>query len=245
MKNLILLFAVFILFYSTQAGAVVEPDFTPDLPPAVTLWYGSVGLEEKAADMNFISGMRPHHAGALTMSEQYLAHKQAKNTQLIQLARGIIHNQEFEIFMLDTVKTHLDKLKPAEGQTIKGVIATKGLAQKHRFVRAPRPGFTSRWGGETEVTQEDVRFAKAMIIHHQAALDMAHEYLADPHAKNGYLELMCLDILRDQQQEIDFMNAIIAQYKGNPNSVKIDPSMVHGMQGMKHNTKSEPSHHRH
>ncbi len=86
-----------------------------------------------------------------------------------------------------------------------------------------------------------VRFAKAMIIHHEGALDMANAYLADPDANNGYLKLMSLDILRDQRMEIDLMKSIIGKYAGNPDDVKIDPSMVHGMDHMMHGSAPQPT----
>lgn len=229
MKTCPALFAL-CLFLSCAfpAVAAVEGGYDPEKPRAVTPWYGPADAAARAADLGFIRGMRPHHAGALTMSEQYLKDREAKNTLLMQLARGIIRNQEFEITMLDTVE-HLAS-RPGKQ------IATGGLAQRRKFQRAPMPGLFSALGGSREVSVRDVQFAKAMIIHHQGALDMARAYLASPDARNGYLRLMCLDILTDQKQEISFMEKIIAAYPGDASRIRIDPSMVHGMEGMKHVT---------
>ena len=55
------------------------------------------GVDEQQADMGFINGMRPHHAGALSMSKEYLADKNSSNIKLKALAGGIIKNQTFEI----------------------------------------------------------------------------------------------------------------------------------------------------
>jgi hypothetical protein len=63
---------------------------------------------------------------------------------------------------------------------------------------------------------------------------MARAYHANPDARNGYLGLMNVDILTDQTQEIALMRRAIAVYPGDPNAVRVDPSMVHGMEGMKH-----------
>ncbi|PZO78492.1 MAG: DUF305 domain-containing protein, partial [Micavibrio aeruginosavorus] len=206
------------------------PNYDPGKPAVTTPWYATQGAAERQADLDFIKGMRPHHAGALTMSDEYLKDKSAANTQLLQLAKGIIHNQAFEIGMLDRV----DELvgKPIHGERERRQIAEQGLAQKQRFVRAPMPGLL--FVGNRDVSKRDVQFAKAMIVHHQGALDMAKDYLANPAATNKYLRLLCVDILTDQKQEIDFMKDVIARYPGNPDDVKIDASMIHGMEGMNH-----------
>lgn len=224
---------------SAPAHATLEETYDPGQPRAVTPWYGVAGTEARAADMWFIKGMRPHHAGALTMSEDYLRDAVARNGRLQQLARGIIHNQKFEIGMLDSVEKHIgDKEYVGNMQRI----ASEGVTQRDKFFRAPVPGPLDAWAGSPDVSARDVQFAKAMIVHHQAALDMAREYLHDPAAKNGYLKQMCLDILLDQAQEIAFMEDVIADYPGNPNDVKIDASMVHGMEGMSHGAPSSGGH---
>ncbi len=223
---LILIFGIFI----SPAFAAVEPDYDPSHPPLSEPWFANQGEAEKAADIWFIEGMRPHHAGALTMSDEYLKSGKASNEGLQQLARGIIVNQTFEIGMLNRVEEFVGK--PLAGKSEWRQIAEKGLAQKQRFVHAPMPGPWTKNKGSVSV--QDVQFAKAMVIHHQGALDMCHEYLGKNGASNKYLRLLCLDIITGQQQEIDFMNAVVGLYHGNPDDVKIDPSMIHGMEGMSH-----------
>lgn len=230
------------LMVSAPAHATLEETYDPGQPRAVTPWYGAAGTEARAADMWFIKGMRPHHAGALTMSDDYLTDAAARNGRLQQLARGIIHNQKFEIGMLDSVEKHI-----GDNEYVGNMqrIASEGLTQRDKFFRAPLPGPLDAWAGSPEVSARDVQFAKAMIVHHQAALDMAREYLHDPAAKNGYLKQMCLDILLDQAQEIAFMEDVIADYPGNPDDVKIDASMIHGMEGMSHGVPSSGGHQGH
>jgi uncharacterized protein (DUF305 family) len=84
------------------------------------------------------------------------------------------------------------------------------------------------------VTERDVQFAKAMTIHHQGALDMARTYNADPHARNGFLRLLNVDILTDQSQEIALMRSVVAAYPGDADAVPVPASMVHGMEDMGH-----------
>lgn len=210
------------------ALAAVEPNYTPDKPPVTNPWYASQSAAERQADLDFIDGMRPHHAGALTMSQEYLGDKTSGSTQLRQLAKGIIANQTFEIGMLDRVEQLVKP--PIKGESEWRQVAEKGLAQKQRFVRTPMPsGFD-----DSVVTMRDVQFAKAMIVHHEGALMMAQDYLANANATNKYLGLLCVDILTDQKMEIRFMKDVIDRYPGNPDDVKIDASMIHGMAGMMH-----------
>jgi uncharacterized protein (DUF305 family) len=229
MKFQLCLFFSVLFIFSVKVLAAVEPNYDPSKPPVTTPWYGNVGSNERKADLGFIDGMKPHHAGALTMSDEYLKNKNASDPRLKKLAKGIIRNQTFEIGALAEVESFLKPPAPAHGTEWRQ-IATKGLAQKQRFVRSPLPTLWS----VGKVSQEDVRFAKAMIVHHEGALTMCDDYLADPHARNKYLRLLCIDINKDQKLDINFMKSIIADYAGNPDDVKIDPSMIHGMEGMAH-----------
>lgn len=218
-------FSVFLMasVLAAPALAAVEKEYDPSKPRVTTPWIQTMDGPARAADMDFIRGMRPHHAGALTMSQEYLGSADASNKTLTALARGIIHNQTFEIGVLDSLE-HFNKQGGRQ-------IAAEGQAQVQRFQRAPMPAV---WGSIENVSARDVQFAKAMIIHHQGALDMANGYLKNADAQNGYLKKFCLDILVDQQQEIDLMNRVIAAYKGDADAVKITPDMVHGMEGMSH-----------
>jgi uncharacterized protein (DUF305 family) len=76
-----------------------------------------------------------------------------------------------------------------------------------------------------------VKFAKEMMIHHQAALDMAREYNADPQATNLILKRLNLDIIVDQSYEIGFLQQIVDRFPGDPDAVGID-DMIPGMMDM-------------
>ncbi len=237
MKKLIVpaFLALLLMTSALPVQAALEPGYNPG-PRLGTPWYGYVGAAERTADLDFIKGMRPHHAGALTMSDEYLNDRDARNPALKKLAEGIIRNQTFEIGMLDKVEAFMQPPAP-EGKRSLRQIAVKDLGQQQKFIRSVPPSHLAQRMEAQDVSVRDVQFAKAMIVHHQAALDMAHDYLGDPAARNGYLELMCLDILVDQSQEIALMHAIIDNYKGDADAIKIDDSMVHGMEGMKHGSK--------
>lgn len=230
--SLAVLAACVVLPSQLRAESLVEPDYAGTGPKVTTPWYAYYSPANQKADLDFITGMRPHHAGALTMSAEYLASSEKQSERLQALAKGIIRNQEFEITMLDTVEWHIKDIEFKDNKAGWHNIATGKLTQYKRFMRSPAPANILR--GNDVASAEDVRFAKAMIVHHEGALIMCQDYLASPDSNNTYVERMCLDVLRDQAQEIALMHAIIKSYPGNPDDVKIDPSMIHGMEGMNH-----------
>jgi hypothetical protein len=71
-------------------------------------------------------------------------------------------------------------------------VATEGLTGAQRFFKEPIPSEASLRTGP--VSERDVRFAKAMIIHHEGAVEMARAYHANADARNGFLGLMNVDI---------------------------------------------------
>jgi uncharacterized protein (DUF305 family) len=223
----------------SPARAMVGHDYDAERAPIATTWYRAADPAALQADRDYVVGMRAHHAGALTMSEAYLADPQASSPVLKALAQAIIPNQRYEIGLLDEVARNLDRppvvidlglfrlaLQPA---------AAEGLAQTQRFIKTPIPGQLAALAGRgAPVTERDVQFAKAMTIHHQGALDMARAYNADSNARNQFLRLLNVDILTDQSQEIALMRSVIAAYPGDPDAVAVPASMVHGMEGMGH-----------
>ena len=229
------------LMLSTAAPtlAAVEEEYAPGGTPSLTTWYGTADPATIAADRAYVAGMRPHHAGALAMAREYLADPDASSPALRKLAHGIIVNQTFEIGMLDEVERNLNRppvvLDLGFVRLTAQPMATEGLGQRQRFLKAPMPGLLDPVAAPgAPVTARDVRFAKGMTIHHQAALDMARDYHANPNGRNAYLGLMNVDIITDQGQEIAFMRRVIAAYPGDANAVTVDPASIHGMEGMGH-----------
>lgn len=232
MKTIIpTILTLILLSLPTAAFAQFEDSYSPAEPLVTTPWYENMTAEEKMADMHFIKHMRPHHAGALTMSEEYLNAPDTASARMKHLARAIIHNQLFEIGVLDTIEAHLKTvdIQPGESKWVRS--ATGSLAQNQRFVFAAIPSLLA---GDEVVTERDVAFAKAMIVHHEGAVDMCRTYTKNPDAENGYLKEMCLDIIVGQTQEIELMHDIIAGYAGDADEIRITPAMVHGMDHMLH-----------
>jgi uncharacterized protein (DUF305 family) len=234
-----LMLATAVTLAAAPGHAAIEEGYDPVGAPVPTTWYEPADPTALKADRDYVAGMRPHHAGALTMSQDYLADPQAGSPVLKALARAIIRNQRFEIGLLDEVARNLDRPPVVLNLGIARIAlqpsATEGLAQMQRFIRSPIPGpLAALSAPDAAVTARDVQFAKGMTVHHQAALEMARAYHANPEARNGFLGLLNTDIITDQSQEIALLRSVIAAYPGDPGAVQVDPSMIHGMEGMQH-----------
>lgn len=184
------------------------------------------------ADLDYVTGMREHHAGALTMSQEYLA--KGRNPVLRRMAGAIIANQEYEIAVLDEVKRQVEQpptvlVDFGATKLVRRPVATVGLEHQLAYVKAPPPTALDLWTTSGAVNEYDVRWAKAMIAHHQGALDMARDYNADPNGENSFLRNMNYDIVQDQTYEIGLLESVIDRYPGDASAIKLDPSMVHGM----------------
>ncbi|AWJ86241.1 DUF305 domain-containing protein (plasmid) [Azospirillum sp. TSH58] len=193
---------------------------------------GAVASAVVKADLDYVNGMREHHAGALTMSEEYLA--KGRNPVLRRMAGAIIANQEYEIAVLDEVKRQVEQpptVLADFGSTklVRRPVATEGLEHRLSYIKAPPPTALDLWTTSGAVDEYDVRWAKAMIAHHQGALDMARDYNADPNGENSFLRTMNYDIVRDQTYEIGLLESVVDRYPGDASAIKLDPSMVHGM----------------
>jgi len=215
------------------AFAAIEESYQPGEAPITSTWYALRSEAAQQADRDYVTGMRPHHAGALSMSREYLADPGRGSPLLQALARAIVTNQAFEIGVLDEIARNLEAppMRLPFGITLQPV-ATEGLTQAERFIRAPTPSTAGYAMGP--VSERDVIFAKAMSIHHDAAVQMARAYHANPQARNGFLGLMNVDIVTDQTQEIALMRAVVAAYPGDAGAIVPDASMIHGMEGMSH-----------
>jgi uncharacterized protein (DUF305 family) len=224
---------------AAPARAAIEEGYQPGGAPVPTTWYELASPASIRADREYVAGMRPHHAGALTMAKEYLADPQASSPVLKALAVAVIRNQSFEIGLLDEVTRNLDRsptvLNLGFTRLVLQPSATEGMGQMERFQRSPIPGPAAALANPgAPVTARDVQFAKGMTIHHQAALEMARAYHANPDARNGFLGLMNVDIITDQTQEIALMQRVIAAFPGDADAVQVDASMIHGMEGMQH-----------
>jgi uncharacterized protein (DUF305 family) len=198
--------------------------------------------------------MRRHHEGAVTMSREYLQDPRGTNPILRELAHAIIVNQRFEIAVLDEIRRSMEKEPETVAdlglvRIVRREIGVDGLEHQWQFVERLPPGFLDlALAPGVEVSERDVRFSKEMMIHHEAALDMARRYNADPKATNLIIRRLNLDIIVDQAYEIGFLERMVERFPGDPDTVEIDssiPGMMHmpmddgheSVEGMDHGTR--------
>ena len=244
MLRTLLVSAFLIAFWGNSWAIEYEPDEgTEAHVPAVVHDMLLLGPEETIdprtirADLDFAAQMQRHHEGAVTMSREYLEDPRGTTPILRKMARGIIANQRFEIAMLDVVGRHA----PTEPETVLdlGVVrlvrrsaGIDGLEHEWGVLKREPPGFVDlALAPGRESSERDVKFAKEMMIHHQAALDMARDYNADPQATNLVLRRLNLDIITDQSYEIGFLQQIVDRFPGDPAAVEVD-DMIPGMMDM-------------
>jgi uncharacterized protein (DUF305 family) len=188
-------------------------------------------------DLDYIAGMVPHHQGAVTMSRDYLADPRGTNPILRKMARAIIANQRFEIAMLDEIRRRLETSPQTVAdfgfaRIVRRGIGIDGLEHQWQFVKRRPPGFLDlALAPGLEASARDVKFSREMMIHHQAAVDMARSYNTDPNGTNRILKRLNFDIIVDQTYEIAFLEGLLERYPGDPNAVKID-DMIPGMEHM-------------
>jgi uncharacterized protein (DUF305 family) len=195
------------------------------------------------ADIAFARNMARHHQGAVDMAKAYLHDPRGTNPVVQRLARAIIHNQAFEIAVLDVVRQHAEAgprpiARIGGRQLVSLSRGVDGLEHEWMFVRAPAPSVADLWLSQARVSDFDVQFARPMIEHHGAALDMAMKYNTNPNGKNSVLGPMNTGIMVDQSYEIGFLQRLIQRYPGDASSVPDDPRMMEmmkaSMSGMEH-----------
>lgn len=229
-------------------GDAYDPAADDNAPIPRTWWDlgGDEAVEAgRQADMRYVQGMRPHHAGALTLSRDYLADPEARNPVLRALAQSIIPNQGFEILLLDEVGRLADSTPSHLGGLAARPMATERLGYHLPFQKSPPPGLGALLAPSAPIAERDVRFAKEMAVHHRAAVRMARDYNADPQSRNGYLKLLNVNIVADQLQEIAVMDRVVAAYPGDATAIVVDPASIPGMEHMMQGNGMDHGEHQH
>lgn len=218
---------------------ISDPDTDPHVPVVVTDLFvlGEEPLDPgiAEADLEYARDMRRHHQGALDMSARYLDDPRGTHPVLRRLSHAIMANQEFEITVLDTVHDHV-QAGPREVLRLGGLRLTAldrgidGLEHALEFIEVPAPSFIDVQLSQAEVSEYDVQFARPMIRHHAAAIEMADSYDAGAPDVNRILGSLNIDIRVEQAYEIGLLRQVLADYPGDPAAVPDDPAMMEIME---------------
>jgi uncharacterized protein (DUF305 family) len=145
-------------------------------------------------DVDFATGMIPHHQGAIAIAKVALQH--GKDADIRKLAENVIKAQESEIALL---KNWLAK----SGQAALSPSAESAAAYKEAMSIMMKEMMTPYTGNA------DVDFARGMIPHHKGAVAMAKieiQYGIDPEVRK-----IAEDAIRAQEGEIAFLNDWLAK----------------------------------
>ena len=136
-------------------------------------------------DVRFIDGMMMHHLAAIDMANAAL--QSATDPKIKELAQAIITAQSAEVTQLRDWRASW-------------------------YPDAPMTAGTGADMGTMQVSDDaaiayDIRWLNAMIDHHQGALTMATEALAN--AEHAELKTLVTAIIADQTREIEQMQAML------------------------------------
>jgi uncharacterized protein (DUF305 family) len=166
------------------------------MPPGGMTHNMDLGPADADYDLRFIDAMLPHHEGAVVMAQD-LAQK-TQRPELQKLAKAIIRAQTQEIAQM---KQWRQDWYPKASST--PMAWHKDM--QHMMAMSPEQISAMKMDmdlGKADA-EYDLRFLKAMVPHHEAAVVMAQD-LAQK-TKRPELQKLSKDILTSQQAEIDQM----------------------------------------
>lgn len=164
-----------------------------------------------SADMTFVNQMSPHHQSAIAMAG--IAQKRAEHPQLKTLAGKIIAAQEAEIATLESAKSEIDS----------GGHEGMDMGSEHTGMSSKQMGMDGDVTSLETAKPFDKAFIAMMIAHHEGAVLMAREELANGELPE--LKTMAANIIKSQSAEIAEMRAWQKQWYGNAAATE-DSSMT-------------------
>ncbi|HVM34818.1 MAG TPA: DUF305 domain-containing protein [Actinomycetota bacterium] len=164
---------------------------------------GSATRANNEADASFAHGMIPHHEQALEMTR--LAAERSNNPDVLDLAERIEEAQGPEIEQMKALLSEWGEPHEAEG----------GM-EGHDMGGESMPGMMSdeeMAGLETKRGKAfDILFLEMMIRHHQGAIEMAEEELAEGSSPDA--TELAASIKSAQEAEIEEMNSLLEELRG-------------------------------
>ena len=173
-----------------------------------------IGMRYNDPDTAFAKGMLGHHRGAVEMAKIEL--KYGTDEAMRQLAQDVITAQQAEIDVLNKwLASHPDAAKPKPNTVAMQQAYAKSMENMHGEmtlgVADPVP---------------DMAFARGMLPHHIAAVDMAKVQLE--YGTDEEMRLLAQDVIDNQQTEIDVMKNWIAALEAassNEDDSSVDESI--------------------
>jgi uncharacterized protein (DUF305 family) len=147
--------------------------------------------QTKKTNVDFLQLMIPHHQGAVEMAKYEVTY--GKNIEMIQLAKSIIAEQQIEIQMMKKLLSSQHSIE------VNNDLSADWAATMNTMMKDMPQG--------NELKNVDMAFAKVMLPHHQAGIDMAKVLLQ--HGNDYAVKRMAESIISSQQIEIEQMKHYI------------------------------------
>ena len=160
------------------------------------------GAEFNATDVYFAQGMIPHHAQAVQMADMALA--VTTNPDIKALAEQVRAAQSPEIEQMTTWLTDWNQSVPDPAAAMDDNMGHSGGMMMSGMMSAADMARLGNASG----TDFDRMFLEMMIRHHQGAIEMADQELAD--GKYQPTKDLAQAVITGQQAEIGEMNRLIA-----------------------------------
>lgn len=185
-----------------------------------------IGMGYNDPDTAFAKGMLGHHRGAVDMAKIEL--KYGTDEAMRQLAQDVITAQQAEIDVLNKwLASHPDAAKPKPNTVAMQQAYAKSMENMHGEmtlgVADPVP---------------DMAFARGMLPHHIAAVDMAKVQLE--YGTDEEMRQLAQDVIDTQQTEIDVMRNWIAALE-TASSNEDDSSVDENIESKTTDSKKETS----
>jgi uncharacterized protein (DUF305 family) len=174
---------------------------------AAALVAGCGGGDEEAtvtgneADAAFIADMIPHHEGAVEMAE--MAQNQAESPELQAMADDIIAAQEAEIAKMESIAEGLPEPDGGSMDMDMGMGGEHSDHSGHMSMDKSEMGMDMDPAELADADNFDLAFVNMMIPHHEGAIEMAQDLLAE--GENAELQAMAYSIIDSQSAEIKQM----------------------------------------
>ena len=161
--------------------------------PATASSHASTLKNLGMSEIMFAQGMIPHHQQAIDMSNMAL--KNGASSEVKKLAKGIISAQKKEISQLKYwLKATNSSMTMDHDMGMNGMLSMNDLNALKKL----------------RGSKFDAAFLKAMIAHHEGALEMVS--MLD-RTKNSEAKKIAMDIRAGQSEEITLMKKLLAKSK--------------------------------
>jgi uncharacterized protein (DUF305 family) len=177
-----------------------------DAPGSTTTIDVPDGAEFNATDVYFAQGMIPHHAQAIQMADMAL--EISTNPDVTALAEQIKAAQSPEIDQMTTWLTDWGQTVPdPDAPMDENMVGAEGMMMTGMMSEADMARMGNATGADF-----DRMFLEMMILHHEGAIEMAEQELAE--GKHQPTKDLAQAVITGQAAEIDEMNALIADLPG-------------------------------